>query len=122
MASTVVTIRRDLGCRVPSPTELAIAAGDSVTFSAESGAATTIQFTAEAAALLSVAGTSVNLAGGASVTFTVGQPEPRAYCVQVLPAGLPPQTIACESSATAVLRVLPGCDPDFNGPDVPPPN
>jgi hypothetical protein len=118
-----VSIRKAGAGRAVSPGQSALAAGDKITFTAAHDAASILCFSSDTAALLSAAG-HVDLAGGASVSFTVGTPQPLDYIAVVQAHGwpVPPSIPAGHSSQTPRLILRDAGGKDFPDPPDPPVN
>jgi len=80
MATTHILIRDELGLRVPSEPSVKVVSGDSVVFTADSGADSSLYFSQSSAEILTPAPDfPVSLPAGASVTYTFVTPSGHAY-------------------------------------------
>jgi hypothetical protein len=95
MANTNVVFRDEIGVRIPSVPKVAIVATDTVTFSVEDGADSTLCFSLNAASILSPApDAQVGLATGQTLTYTFTSSTPGAYGVVALDPQVPvPQSL-----------------------------
>jgi hypothetical protein len=119
MTTTNVSIRDELGLRVPSVTSVAVVTGDEVTFTADPGADSSLYFSQAAAAILTPAPTSpVALASGSSITYTFEAPSGQTYGVVVQAPGDPaPADFDFGPPADPPLLVIqPGEGSSFPGP------
>ena len=123
MSDIQVSIRKAGAGRAVSPGQSALASGDKLTFTAAHDAASILCFSAETAALLS-AKSQLDLAGGASISFTVGTAQPKEYIAIVQAHGWPaPSSVpAGKSSASARLTLRDAGGKDFPDPPDPPVN
>ena len=123
MSAIQISIRKAGAARAVSRRDNPIASGDQVTITAAHDAASVLCFSADAAGLLSAA-SRVELAGGASVSYTVGSPEAREYVILVQAHGwpVPSEVPAGKSSDSAKLVFRDASGKDFPGPDDPPLN
>jgi hypothetical protein len=93
MTTTNVSIKDELGLRVPSVTSVSVAAGGEVTFTADSDADSSLYFSQSAAAILTPSPSSpASLPSNASVTYTFEEPTGQAYGVIVQAPGDPAPT------------------------------
>lgn len=93
MTTTSVLIKDELGLRVPSVASVPMVSGADITFTADSGADSSLYFSQSAAAVLTPSPSSpVSLASGASLTYTFGSPEGHAFGVVVQAPGDPAPT------------------------------
>jgi len=122
MATTQVRISSAPGCRYPDPTEVRIVEGETVEFTTNADAATTLSLSPEAAALLlpAPAALQIPIPAGGSVSYQFAAAADGTYRVQVVPAGSPcPATMRGDASAGgAVLLVLNFGDADFSAPGI----
>jgi hypothetical protein len=97
MSETVVEIVGDGGYRAAEPYEVLIVEGDTVEFSSQVGAGTILSLTPETAGVLSPkpATLQVEIAAGASITFTFLKPASLPYCCQVLAEGVQAAPFTC---------------------------
>jgi hypothetical protein len=119
MTTTNVVIQDELGLRVPSVTSVAVIAGAGVTFTADSGADSSLYFSQAAAAILTPPPSSpVSLASGASVTYTFEAPSGQAYGVIVQAPGDPAPTDFDfgPPADPPMLVIQPGEGSSFPGP------
>jgi len=97
MSTTTVTIVSNQFGVKAEPSEVSIVEGDTIVFSAETGAS--VAFTDVTAALLSPSPDSVvAIDAGASLSFEFNAPNGGPYCCQVLTAGSGPRLIHCGDS------------------------
>ena len=119
MATTTILIRDELGLRVPSTTSVKIVAGDIVTFTADSGADSTLYFSQSSAAILTPSPDApVLLGSGASVSFTLSAPSGLAYgvIVQAPEVGAPADFDLGPPGDPATLVIQTGEGSSFPGP------
>jgi hypothetical protein len=123
MSAIQISLRKAGAARAINRRESPIAAGDQVTITAAHDAASILCFSADAAGLLS-ASNRVELAGGASVSYTVGSPAALEYVILVQAHGwpVPSEVPAGKSSDSAKLVLRDASGKDFPGPDDPPVN
>lgn len=121
MSDIQVSIRKAGAGRAVSPGQNPLSAGDKITFTAAHDAASILCFSSDTAALLSAA-SQVDLAGGASVSFTVGAPQPVEYIAVVQAHGWPaPSSVpAGHSSGSPKLILRDAGGKDFPDPPDPP--
>jgi hypothetical protein len=119
MATTIILIRDELGLRVPSASSVKVVSGDRVTFTANSGADSSLYFSQSAAAILSPSPDSpVSLPSGASVSFTFGSPSGQAYgvIVQAPEVSAPTDFDLGPPAEPPMLVIQPGEGSSFPGP------
>ncbi len=119
MATTNVLIRDQLGLRVPSIPSVAVVSGDTVTFTADSGADSNLYFSQSAGAILTPSpGSPLSLASGASASYTFGAPSGQAYgvVVQAPEASAPSDFDFGPPADPPVLVIQPGQGSSFPGP------
>jgi len=122
MTTTSVSIKDELGLRVPSVTGVAVVAGAEVTFTADPGADSSLYFSQAAAAVLTPAPSSpVLLASGASVSYTFEAPSGQTYGVVVQAPEVPAPTDLDfgPPADPPVLVIQPGEGSSFPGPTQP---
>jgi hypothetical protein len=82
MATTKILIQNELGLPVPNVSSVSIVAGDSLTFTAGNGDASTLYFSPATISILTpTPATPVNLPSGGSVTYTFKTAAAGAYGV-----------------------------------------
>lgn len=119
MATTIILIRDELGLRVPSVPSVKVVSGDSVVFTADSGADSSLYFSQSCAEILTPAPASpVSLAAGASVTYTVGTPLGHAYgvIVQASVDSAPTEFDLGPPAEPPTLVIQPGVGSSLPGP------
>ena len=124
MAKYTINIESSPGHREASPEIIVFAAGDTVTFATDSHGSN-LCLSAATAAILSPAPASLSIpiAKASSVSFTFQSAAAGEYDAQVMPEAVPCQTIkGVGVVGGAVLVVLPGSDPGYDGGDAPPGN
>jgi len=122
MATTNILIRDELGLRVPSVPSVAIVSEGSVTFTADSGADSSLYFSQSAAAILTLPPASpVSLPSGASVSFTFGSPSGQAYgvIVQAPEVSAPTDFDFGPPADPPTLVIQPGGGSSYPGPTEP---
>lgn len=125
MANYNINIESSEGYREADPAEVTFTAGDTVTFITDSSAAN-LCFTSATAAILSpTPSLCVAIAPGTSQSYTFTSDSAGVYFSQVMPddVACPSAISGSESGSGAVLIVLPGEDPIYDGTlDSPPGN
>src|SRR3954466_15652863 len=101
--------------------EIAIHTGDTLTFQADPGAASIVCLGDAVAGIISPppASRNIEVAGGASVSFALGNVAPGNYCIVLQAHGWPPPTsISCGSGGDgAKLTIRPADKGTYTGPD-----
>ena len=113
MATIDVVLHVEMGLRVPSAANVPVVAGNSVKFSAGDGAASALFFSPATVSILSPKPESrVDLAAGASVTYTFTSAGSDSYGVVVqAPENPPPPSF--DFGASSSLAIQPGGGGDF---------
>ena len=122
MANIDVVYRDALGNRAPNLLQVVINAGDTVTFSVEDGADSTLYFSPETAAILSpTPDAQVDLPTGSTLTYTFASADPGAYGVVALaPDASAPESFNFGLPANPpVLALHAGRGPGFGIRDTP---
>jgi hypothetical protein len=128
MAQYNITIHAAGPMRKADVSEIQIQTGDTLSITAQAGAATILCLGGGTAALTGSAST-IELAAGATVTLTLGAVSPGSYCIVLQAHGWPvPTNIDCGVAASTTLTIRSAAKSDFPGPDdvvvgsaVPPP-
>jgi len=95
MANTDVVFRDEIGVRIPSVPNVAIVAADTITFSVEDGADSTLYFSPSATEIFSpTPDAQVGLATGQTLTYSFTSSAPGVYGVVALDPERPvPQSL-----------------------------
>lgn len=118
MSSHGITISRVPGGRAVDTTAVTLASGDTVTFTADAKAGSTLCLNADTAGIISPPGsTSVAVAGGSSVTLTLGTVAPGNYCINVYAEGWAPSSPAFDTGANDTVLRIKCPKSDYSGPD-----
>jgi hypothetical protein len=123
MKTYQIEIHRAADGRKTVPEDIEMASGDQITITADHDAASILCFGADTAAvLLPTPSMHVELAGGASVTYTVGTVDPLKYIVMVQSHGWPAPTVirAATAGPSPSLHFRYADGKDFPGPSDPP--
>jgi len=123
MSAIQISIRKAGAARAVSSRENPVASGDQITITAARHAASVLCLGAETAKLLS-APSNVELAGGASVSYTAGSTADQEYVILLQAHGwpVPPNIPAGKTGSPAKLVFRDASGKDFPGPDDPPVN
>ncbi len=111
MSKVVVQITGEGEYRQAQPPQVGVAAGNEIEFVNVAGAGTSLILTPETESILSPKPSSpVEIAAGASVTYTFLQPTGGGYVAQVLAGGETSSPVSGGGADGPVLTILPSID------------
>jgi len=119
MANTDVVIRDEMGLRIPSVSKVTVNSSDSVTFTVEDDANTSLYFSPETASILSPKpGARVELAFGQTLIYSFTTPGNGSYGVitQAPEDPVPESFDFGSASVPPSLVIQPGQGTNFPGP------